>query len=145
MLEPIILTDEQLAEWEETEQQDIDMPSKTYKINFETGEIIAEFIDEEEAVLQAIHKLIKTHRFFYDIYSDDYGSELDTVIGEQHTAEYLTMEIQRIIEDAVEVDDRILGVDDFVVEVIGDTATVSFSVSTNVTSEILYMEVDIYV
>ena len=43
-------------------------PTRTYKADFETGRV-AGFVDETEAMKQAIIKILMTERFSYLIYS----------------------------------------------------------------------------
>ena len=45
-----------------------DMPSKTYRIDFQTGRISGT-VDGRDAMVQAIRKILQTERFQYLIYS----------------------------------------------------------------------------
>ena len=85
-------------------------------------------IDGQEAMIQAISKILETERSVYPIYSEDYGHDLDALIGKSD--DYVETEIERVLEEALTEDDRITGVtvDDFTVD--GDKATVNATVST---------------
>lgn len=85
-------------------------------------------IDGQEAMIQAIAKILETERSVYPIYSEDYGHDLDELIGKSD--DYVETEIERVLEEALTEDDRITGVtvDDFTVD--GDKATVTATVST---------------
>lgn len=131
MLTPLIITNEELDAIAETVVSDETMPSKTYKIDFETGEIYAEFIDKLDAVKQAVIKTIKTTRDRYLIYSSDYGCEIQYLIGEFYSDEYLQIEVPRLIREALMIDDRINSVENFVVNRIGDELYVKFEVVTD--------------
>jgi hypothetical protein len=110
---------------EETEPQ----PSKTYYLDFENGRIGPK-IDGDLAIKQFVIKAIMTPRSRYAIYSDDYGCELDYLIGEDATPDLLNSEIPRMIRDALIYDDRISDVTNITVERDGDKVFISFTVVT---------------
>lgn len=74
-------------------------------------------VDEVDAIEQAILKLINTERYEYEIYSWDYGIELQDLIGQQ--IPYVMSEIKQRITDAVTADDRIESVKDFEISQVG--------------------------
>ncbi|MCH5408839.1 DUF2634 domain-containing protein [Lactobacillus delbrueckii] len=86
-------------------------------------------IDDEAAVVQAVTKILETERSVYPIYSEDYGHDLDELIGKSE--DYVEAEIQRVLEEALTQDDQITGVtvDDFDVHE-DDTATITATVTT---------------
>ena len=105
-----------------------DHPTRTYKADFETGRV-AGFVDETEAMKQAIIKILMTERFSYLIYSWDYGTELNAVVGKSYHV--FSSEIKRVIKEALLADSRITGVTDFKVGQIDKrTARVSFMAET---------------
>lgn len=98
-----------------TPETDIDFTvesqsSNTYKIDTDK-EKIKGYVDELEAVKQAIYKIINTERYKYLIYSWDYGIELADLFGEP--IPYVYSEVKRRIEEALTQDDRIDSVDAF--------------------------------
>lgn len=113
-----------------TEVESEPEPSRTYKLNAETNEI-GGFIDGEDALRQFIEKTIRTARFRFLIYDDEYGCELEDLIGEDVTAELLDSEIPTVITDALINDDRIVGVTNFVVTQQADAVFISFDVEVN--------------
>ena len=68
-------------------------------------------VDDVDAIKQAILKIINTERYEYEIYSWDYGVELQDLVGKSMT--YVLSEIEQRIEDAVTADDRIDKIEDF--------------------------------
>ena len=86
-------------------------PSLTYSLNYSDNGQIKGYIDELEAMKQAIYKIINTERYKYIIYSWNYGIELADLFGKP--LPYVYAEIQRRIEEALLVDDRISKVYDF--------------------------------
>lgn len=138
---PLIITNEQIdSDITEIEQQD--MPSKTYLFDFETGEIRAEFIDGIEAIKQAAVKTIKTIRDRYLIYSSDYGCEVFYLIGQNHSLEYLKIEVPRLIREALVVDERIIDCTDFEVTRDQGIVNVVFTIETIFDSSVV-VEVEI--
>ncbi|MGF7045677.1 phage baseplate assembly protein W [Paenibacillus sp. DS2015] len=114
---------------DETTDIDAIETSKTYAINFATGDIGGE-VDGLEAIKQYVVKAIKTARFRFAIYDTDYGSEIDDLIGQDVSVALLDTEIPRAIKEAIIFDDRILDVYDFELTREGDCLYVSFYVET---------------
>ena len=85
-------------------------PNKTYKMNFKDN-IVEGFVDDMDAVRQAIYKVLGTERYAYPIYSWDYGMELSDLYGED--TRYVCAELEERIKEAVTQDERITDVIDF--------------------------------
>ena len=75
------------------------------------GNVSGTFIDGKEAVSQAVVKILSTERFRYPVYSSDYGLELEDLFGKD--CNYVCVELERRIADALSVDARITRVSDF--------------------------------
>lgn len=88
----------------------IKMPSKTFEISFDKNRIKGKF-DDVNSLVQAIYKILLTKRYYYEIYDWNYGIEIDDLIG--MPKEYIKVEIERRIVDALSIDDRIELVYDF--------------------------------
>lgn len=101
-------------------------PSRTYRIH--DGRIEGT-IDGLDAVRQSIELILTTERFQWQIFSSDYGVELDELIGERRPA-YVEADIERRITDALLEDDRITGVKDFALTFGGEIARVSLTAVT---------------
>jgi hypothetical protein len=102
-------------------------PSLTYRLDFENGAIDG-YIDADDALRQFIIKAIRTARFRYLIYDDDYGSELEDLIGADVTEAFLNEEIPRVIRETLIYDDRIADVRDFIITRKGDEVYIEFTV-----------------
>lgn len=106
-----------------------EQPTRTYKVDFDTGRV-AGFVDETEAMKQAIFKILSTERFAYLIYSWNYGIELNAVVGKK-LSRVFKWKSKRVITEALLADSRITDVTDFQVEQIDKrTARVSFTAET---------------
>jgi hypothetical protein len=69
------------------------------------------FIGGREAVSQAVVKILNTERFRYPIYSTDYGIETDDLFGMD--CDYVCVELERRISEALLADNRIIRVSGF--------------------------------
>ena len=108
-------------------------PSLTYALKVNPDEtkdsIFVGRVDDTEAVRQAVMKILNTERYENEIYSWDYGIELQDLFG--MSMAYVMSEIKLRIEDALLADDRIASVGGFEVERTGKrTIHCSFTVTT---------------
>lgn len=85
-------------------------PTHTYKMNLESN-LIRGYTDGQEAMKQAIYKILNTERYQYVMYSWNYGIELLDLYGEP--VSYVCPELERRITEALTWDDRIQSVDNF--------------------------------
>jgi len=83
---------------------------KTYRWNITTDKI-GGFCDGIDAIKQCIYKILNTERYRYVIYSWNYGVELADLCGKP--SDYVCVEAERRIKDALLTDSRITGVDSF--------------------------------
>lgn len=87
-----------------------EQPTHTYKMNLESN-LIRGYTDGQEAMKQAIYKILNTERYQYVMYSWNYGIELLDLYGEP--VSYVCPELERRITEALKWDDRIQAVDNF--------------------------------
>ena len=121
-------------------QLDEQMPSYTYNINRNTNRISG-YIDDKDAIIQAIYLILQTERYESMIYNWYYGVEFDGLIGKNK--DYVTSELQRVIREALTEDDRILEVSDFNITYTEDSALIVFLVETNIGDITVEWEVNI--
>lgn len=92
------------------------MPSRSYgisNIDEDAGiTAVGGCIDGLLAVRQAIYKVLKTERNRYSIYDENYGVELNDLLGRSKI--YVYAELEERIREALLRDDRISEVYDFV-------------------------------
>ena len=126
----IIVTDDDNMDDESAELEDTDVdtdgdddesldnePTLTFKV--ENGRIRGK-VDEKQAMIQAVDKILQTERLVYPIYSDQYGNDLNDLIGKDMG--YAKVEAERMIKEALLADDRVVEVDiDAVTEKSRDT------------------------
>ena len=112
---------------------------ETFRIDFKRGIITSEIIDQVEAIKQFVYIALKTERFLFPIYSQDYGSEIREVIQDRNSTEELRLsEVERMIEEALIFDERIEAVENYEFTVDGDRYCASFDVVT--VDEVVRME-----
>lgn len=100
------------------------LPSKTYAIH--NGRIIGS-IDGVEAVRQAVEKILITQLFSHEIYSETYGIESDRLLGQNF--DFVKADVERTIEDALLMDDRIEEIADFrIISETKDSLQIGFTV-----------------
>lgn len=104
-----------------------DETSNTYKMNLNES-TIAGYVDEREAMVQAIYLILNIERYEYLIYSWDYGVELTDLFGQP--IPFVLPELKRRITEALMQDTRITGVDDFSFDTNKGKVHVSFTVNT---------------
>ena len=121
------MTPEQEVELDVTRIEKKTIPSLTWKINEERGEVRGN-IDEQKAMEQAVYKILETERYRYAIYDWNYGIELEDLYGKNVT--YVIPELKRRIEEALLADDRVTAVTDFSFEQQKESVTAAFLVHT---------------
>lgn len=87
---------------------EVQMSTRTYKIS--NGRVNG-WIDDLEAMRQAVEKILLTERFGWVIYSDNYGVEIQELIGNDF--DLIQSEIERVVSEALLADERIESVDNF--------------------------------
>lgn len=89
---------------------------------------IAGMDDGFEAVKQTIHVILTTERYRYQIYSGNFGAELESLIGKDR--EYIKVSLPAIVRDALSVDNRIIDAVNFNYEFMDNNVHVTFDVNT---------------
>lgn len=86
-------------------------PSKTWIIDRNTNQVKG-IGDGLPAMRQLVDVLLNTERYHWQIYTDNFGIETEDLPGNDQA--FIEAELPRRIEDAMSVDDRIEGVENFV-------------------------------
>ena len=102
-----------------------------YEIDFDNNCLTGRIITGLEAVKQWIKIVLNTERYSFYQYSWDYGSELNTLIGKRYDKDFITSEVNRMINDCLVSDTSgIDSIEDLNVDFNDDTITCSFNVNT---------------
>lgn len=94
----------------------MDNPTNTYEVK--NGRILNKF-DGHKAMIQAVDKILKTERFVYPIYNNQYGNDFFELFGKNF--DYAMVEVERMVKEALLADDRILTVTVDDIEVLDKT------------------------
>lgn len=86
------------------------MPTKTYIIDHTSNQIVG-MDDGLSAMRQAVEIILNIERYRWQIYSSNFGVELEDLPGEEQ--DYIRSELPRRIEEAFSVDSRILSVENY--------------------------------
>lgn len=92
-----------------------EQPSLTFRLDMQMDmhnePRVIGYVDELDAIRQAIYKILSTERYKYLIYSWNYGIELADLFGKP--VDYVCPELERRISEALLQDSRIKAVTDF--------------------------------
>jgi len=83
----------------------VEMPTYTYHFDMQSKRILGH-IDGLDAMVQALNKLFETERFAWEIYTSNYGIELENLIGQEIA--FVTTALEGRIRDAIFADDRVI-------------------------------------
>ena len=97
-----LMEDAYLDDADIDDEEDDQSPTYTFKV---ANGRIRGMTDELDAMQQAVDKILKTERFVYQIYDEQYGNDLPELIGE--SINYALSEAERMTVEALEADDRI--------------------------------------
>ncbi|EDW22373.1 DUF2634 domain-containing protein [Bacillus pumilus] len=119
-------------EIEETEEGEEVETSTTYRIDVETGRLTGETISGIEAIRQFVYMTLRTERYAHPIYSHDIGTEIQELLTDtEATDEYKEMEIPRLLEEALIVDERIDHIEEIEVTKENDSFHVKLAIVTD--------------
>lgn len=133
---------EHIEELNESIQQNKLPIFKEYEIDFLTGELILNeqgenvVIEKNEALKIWIWKVLQTNKFKYKIYGDNYGNELETLIGKGYSKELIDSEVTRYMEECLLANPYIKSVESINVEFEGSKLKI------NVKAKTIYGEVE---
>lgn len=104
---------------------------RTYRMDFQNKRIIG-MVDGLEAAGQNMFKALQTRRYAYEIYDDQYGSDVMNKIGNADLSpDYLESDIPEMIADAFQNMEEILEIDDLQFEILdADSIYASFTTAT---------------
>jgi hypothetical protein len=128
---------------ENMESEELPVP-KEYAWDFENNNFILKdgkfiIVEGTEAIKIWVWKSLNAKRFKYLAYSWDYGHELEDLIGQGLSREALSSEVERYLNECLEINPYISDVTDIAFDIDGSKVSISFKVIT------IYGEVDISV
>lgn len=103
---------------------------REYEIDFVSGQLTGKIVEGKEAIKIWIWIALQTPRYRYYIYSWDYGSEFEELIGQGYTKEYIDTEVQRMTEECLLINENIQSINNFSSYMKGSQLTISFTANT---------------
>lgn len=111
---------------------------KEYAWDFEKNEFQlvdgkVQIVEGLEAIKIKVYKALITQRYRYLIYSWDYGSEFEQLIGKNYSKELTEAEAKRFTEEALKVyfdKGWITAIKDFKISFSGDELSITFTIET---------------
>lgn len=111
--------------------RDANYSTKTYKVNFETQQVIG-FTDGIDALKQSFLFAINTQRYQNHAFTSNYGMDWRNLIG--MPSEYILSEVLTRVQDMILADNRFLSVDFYESDpytIEGDTIYINLEIKTN--------------
>lgn len=105
----------------------VEYPNYTWYADANTGRISG-MADGYDAIKQAVEIMFSVERFYWQIYSPNFGMQWEGLTGKDHN--FVAMEILRRANDAIRTDKRMQNISDFSYSFHDDVMTVSFMVNT---------------
>lgn len=90
-----------------------------------------QIVEGKEALKIWIYKALKTARLTYTIYSEEYGQDLETIIGQGYSKGLIISEARRLTIECLKVNKHISDIKDFKAEIDTDLLKVSFTAITD--------------
>ena len=127
LLPTFIEDDEELIE-ELTEE--LPQPSE-YEIDLNTGKLTGRIVKDIEAIKMWIYLALNTPRYRYSIFTWNYGSDTDELIGKPYTKEATQSEIERMTEECILQCPYITEISNIETEFAGSKLTIYLTVQTD--------------
>lgn len=105
----------------------VSQPSKTWRIDPATHRLSGT-CDGLEAVRQAVNIILNVERYRWQIFQPSSGMEWEGLLGQD--AGFVAAELQRRVTEALMMDDRVTGIENFAYSVEGQSLSASFTVTT---------------
>lgn len=102
-------------------------PTKTYYID-PISHHISGFTDGLQAMQQAVEIIVNIERYFWQIYTPNFGMQWNGLIG--NNPDFVGLEMKRRLDNAFSIDSRILGISNYKYSIVEDNLTSTFTVHT---------------
>lgn len=116
---------------ENTAGSQVEALPREYGIDFDNGQLTGEIVEGSEAVKIWAWLALQSARYRYPIYTWQYGSELESLIGTQWSDEYTESQCKKMIEECLKENPNIEGIKNFECKMSDrDKLTASFTLVT---------------
>lgn len=103
---------------------------REYEIDFAENRLTGRIVEGLDAIRVWVWCCIHAERFRYALYSWQYGVSLEKYLGQTTAEEYLEVDSQAEIEEALKIHPYITGIEDFQVTVKDTRLSIKFTVKT---------------
>jgi hypothetical protein len=114
-----------------------------YGIDFETGQLTGEIVYGVDALAVWAWMAVQTIRYRWMLYSDDYGCEVQDLIGTKHSKAYYKSLISALVSECVTQNTRISGIANLECDVQPTYIALSFEIVTDYGNKELEVELDV--
>lgn len=97
---------------EETQEENLYIP-REYGIDFETGQLSGKMVEGYDALLVWAWLALRTPRYRFYIYPEDYGQEYENLVGKSYSEELTDSELERMTEECLTENPYITGIENF--------------------------------
>ena len=104
---------------------------RDFEIDWDKMVLTGKIVEGLDAIVQWVNIALRTERFKWAIYSDDFGEEHTKLLSYTYSQEYLENECNRMISECLEEHPYIEGIENLVVNVEGDHLYISFTLITD--------------
>lgn len=104
---------------------------RDFEIDWNTMRMTGKIVEGRDAVEQWAQIALRTQRYEWIIYSEDFGEEYTELIGYSYSQEYLDNEVERTITECLKENPYITGIADLVVEVENEHLHITFTMLTD--------------
>lgn len=108
------------------QKRENEMTWRVFKIDWENNRLTSQHIDSKEAINQAVGVISTVELQDWDIFPAWFGIEMKKMYGMPR--EFVKANLERLIKEACQTDDRIIDMRDFVMEDIEHAVIVRFTV-----------------
>ena len=91
---------------------------------------IPTMVTGQEAVKVWAYKALNTPRYAYEVYSWDYGNEMESLIGQAYTEDLKRSEIPRYVQECLLINPYITAVENIDMSLSGDKLSGSYEIRT---------------
>lgn len=111
-----------------------------YEIDFATNKLTGRIIYDLDCIKQWCVLAINTERYSFSQYSWDYGCEINNLLGKSLNDDYLSSELNRMLEECLVVDGSgVNSIEDVSFEFVDDNLSFSFRINTEFGDDFIYV------
>lgn len=117
-------------------QETTDTIPREYAWDFENNDFLLRdgkfvIVEGKEALKVWIWKALHTVKMTYSVYSDSYGHDLDSIVGQGFSSGLIESEAKRLVWECLKTNQHITGIENFSTTSDADNLLISFTAITD--------------